>query len=1036
MFYHLSLSSVFIIYSFHGICVILIRSCSTGSQPFDLVPVSESVQIAATAAAGGATGSSSSSTIAEKLGGYSGTSGIPVIELQTVVEQEQKDSSTLTIETNIPPSKPPGWLLKTHMCLRMLINEIQSSDADQLLTSTFPDELACALKSTTLDSPHLSFQQNSEILRRSLTRILLRCSASIFPPVLQLAGSGDLSGVTADLWRKSALEILPLVESSLVVLYELLDCCLPTAPYPVSPAPYLKPSHRFVSSMSRFSSMTGCLWVGGQLIDSALIDALILLITRLSQFWIIFNPQKNSSEFLFDFQKPEWLCSRHDSLLIDGPSSHIIRCLDLTSAAIRLWGARCPDVHPTLLTLAIRHARMSPSAFVTGSIIFSALGGLGAVLPRGECNFLLSSTQPPLVAAELNGAEGRNLEAVVMRLKQQYLQKRQAESVRSGVGAGSGQGIRPGGGKLPTSMTTLTLSARCKLPSSVEASLFGVGIPHFFICQIPLTPTAPPAGGVLPPLVASNVCTSGPAGYSWVRKRLGRLTMADELLSISIFNLDGSGVQTAAAARAGGAAVTTTPLAEPSAVPEWATWERLSELFQTSLEEDAVEAAFGSDRVAAVSLGLSPAAVASIAESRVAAREMMTSLSDESLAEGKLQLQRLEKLGLKFRDMQTEDIAEMFELLVASSFTSNTVLHAASANAVAIATWSHAPPIFDIILHTALTMVKNLSAFLAKELADNRSLGISHLFLLTRLFIFIDNTFALFPTPTLEAAASLIRLAAASLEALQAVPVIDANCPTYPVLRGLFDCLLPAATRLLKSGVTTFYGFIALLNASPVEQLNLGLAVPPPGTGVNGRTGVGSTPQVSAAALLAMKSQAVTPASAMSRNPARFGNVMISSQFRIFLRKPGTPAVPPPAAAQSVTRTAGAPTAATTTSSFPLDLVSGVLSGVRSSCSGVSAILNQLPVAWDVICRTGAGLDPLSSSDTHNDWTGLSLRTVAEILEVLEILTSSHLFCAASLYHIPDSFLVRYVKILVYVRKKILIILQRDSNYYCHWFIV
>lgn len=201
------------------------RSCSTSSPPFELAPISESVQIAVTAASG-STAMSSSATIAEKLGGYEGVpGGVPVIELQISTGQEQHSgtSTTPTVPASpsytklAPPLKPSGWMMRCLICLQMLLTEIRTStpskDFIQLLDSSSPDDIACALKSDTIDSAFLAVQENAEVLRRSLTRILLRCASGLFPSLLQLGfAGGEFPAVLFNLWKHSASAMLSLTE--------------------------------------------------------------------------------------------------------------------------------------------------------------------------------------------------------------------------------------------------------------------------------------------------------------------------------------------------------------------------------------------------------------------------------------------------------------------------------------------------------------------------------------------------------------------------------------------------------------------------------------------------------------------------------------------------------------------------------------------------------------------------------------------------------------------------------------------------------
>lgn len=108
--------------------------------------------------------------------------------------------------------------MKTTLCLKMLLREIKGSTTynefnDLVYCSIHSDEIACALKSNALDSPFLVLQGNSQPLRRSITRLLVRCSAALFPPILQLGvGAGELNSLLFNHWKDSAAEILPLTQ--------------------------------------------------------------------------------------------------------------------------------------------------------------------------------------------------------------------------------------------------------------------------------------------------------------------------------------------------------------------------------------------------------------------------------------------------------------------------------------------------------------------------------------------------------------------------------------------------------------------------------------------------------------------------------------------------------------------------------------------------------------------------------------------------------------------------------------------------------
>lgn len=157
--------------------------------------------------------------------------GVPVIEVQSPVavspdqqllatggHQASTSSRRLQFDSSGPPSLSPEWLMKTLTCLRMLLAEIHtdqpSRDCHELLTSLSPDETACALQANAMDSAFLALQEHFALLRRSLCRILVRCSAALFTPAIQqgLNEKGELRPPLVTSWKDSAAEILPIAE--------------------------------------------------------------------------------------------------------------------------------------------------------------------------------------------------------------------------------------------------------------------------------------------------------------------------------------------------------------------------------------------------------------------------------------------------------------------------------------------------------------------------------------------------------------------------------------------------------------------------------------------------------------------------------------------------------------------------------------------------------------------------------------------------------------------------------------------------------
>lgn len=762
-------------------------------------------------------------------------------------------------------------------------------------------------------------------------------------------------------------------------LYWLLDASLPSAPCPVTPALIL--NKKIAGPVSRFSSVTNAIWGPGSFLDSTLRDALLLIMLRLSQAWVLVVrgvASVDNAENLFS--NFHWTENTLDAS--NENRSHLLHnrlrhCLDVAVAIIRLVCVRCPESAASILEAALRHSRLLPSSYVLGPLIVSAVGGFGAVFPSGGVFILFSNQPPPLMATELNGAEGRNLEAVVTRLKQMYLQRRLTDSEPAlGFGNSASSGAVS---RLPASMTTLCLSARTYLPLSIKRCLFGEDAPHFLVFQIPL---APPLAASPPAVLTGDSClvakTRPVGGYVWSQRRLGRLSMGhdSDLLSFSIFYPE----SLSSLLRPPDAALTTAA-GDTDAVPEWAGWDRLWELLHDSLEEEAIEQVLETAYVPAVPLGLSPAHMVALTESRTSAKEMLRLLNDGELAAGKAQLARLQKTSHRFKHVKVEDIAEFVDLLLMSCYTSNNLLHASTAFTLATLTWTNGPPVFDLVLRVAHSVTENLCSFLAQELASRRSVAVSQMFLLTRLLLLADHTFSFFPQPTLEASEALLCLAAAGLQALQDIPVIDPSCPTFPVLMGLFDCILPAAVRLFRRGVKTLDSFVHLLKAPGEIQARAGLHVP----------------------VQAVSSSAQT---AMTRIPQHFTNSVLIHQFKPLLQKSdgaasaghglrGAAALRPNAGGS-----AGAPGSE--------QWMTGILASLRSSCVGLSAILNQLPIAWDIKQRHNRGLNPLHSLDVNQEWSGLSISVVLSILATFHDVVATRFFTVVSLFEFPDTLLVRF----------------------------
>lgn len=851
-----------------------LASLTEAAIPNRMVPVAESTaQLSATTgstgtgAGGGAAGPQAPlSALAVRLGGYSATLGVPVIELQctgssgtagggdavttaTAAAAAAGAAAAAMAMEAVPASgqqnsciipTPVGWRMEVYTCLRLILNELASQTAEtsveQLTAALYGgDETISVLATCCFEAPHLSVQENCATLSASLIRLLNRCSASISPSLFLGHGGSfvhRLEGRDAHRWLQQTRDILPVTRAGLELLYWVLDLCTPSAPFPVAPQSLL-PSHQCSSAQG-----SGAPWVSRFLVDSNLRDGLVLLASRLTQAWVlasrcqpsVFLDQGDSGRTdppsFPPFGFSSFLTTGRPDATTDRPEYHDLRhCLHLVTAALRLLCARCPDASAALLETILRQSRSSPMCFATGPLLLSAVGGMNLVLPASGATIFFSNHPPPLIATELNGAEGRNLEAVVARLKQVCLQRRQTELARTGGGAGvsNASGISGGASRLPPSMTTLCLSARAHVPLSVQRCLFGERVPHFLVFQIPLAPPVLPQP--LPPSAAVPAHTSlagqqpsaaagAPAAgrpksafSAWTQRRLGRLSMGRDydILSFSVFHPEAL----FPVLRHQGP---TLSAGDQSNVPEWAGWDRLWELLYDSLEEEAIEQALESDRVPTVPLGLSAADVAGITESRHCAKEMLRLVNDAtSLSTEKAQLARLEKMGQRFKQLKVEDIAEFVDLLLMASYTSNNLLHAATAYTLAVLTWTSGPPVLDVVLHVAHSATQHLCSFLARELVAQRSVAISQMFLVSRLLLLADHTFTLFPAPTLEAASCLIRLAAAGLQALQDVPVIDASCPTFPVLMGLFDCLLPASVRLLRRGISTLLAFIGLL---------------------------------------------------------------------------------------------------------------------------------------------------------------------------------------------------------------------------------
>lgn len=221
------------------LCVVTLRLLVTTSTSNRVVPFTEPTQLGATSGTSGAKSGGAStglqtpaSVIALRLGGYSGTLGVPFLELQQSKTTEgalaasaslggpAPDTATLSRRAGHGPAAAPGWVAETYTCVRFLLHEIMSYTPEVALNeltkaSLNGEDVVAVLKSCCVENPHLTFLEDFVSLRTGLVSLLNRCSASLSPP-LCLGNDGGfvyrLEGLDAFHWFQLASEIAPLTE--------------------------------------------------------------------------------------------------------------------------------------------------------------------------------------------------------------------------------------------------------------------------------------------------------------------------------------------------------------------------------------------------------------------------------------------------------------------------------------------------------------------------------------------------------------------------------------------------------------------------------------------------------------------------------------------------------------------------------------------------------------------------------------------------------------------------------------------------------
>ncbi|XP_053990680.1 uncharacterized protein LOC128882887 isoform X2 [Hylaeus volcanicus] len=660
--------------------------------------------------------------------------------------------------------------------------------------------------------------------------------------------------------------------------------------------------------------------------------------------------------------------NRNSSTTVDHPDSvayidnsfmeNLIIALDTVEQLIKLLCCQCPDASAFFLESVIQQSRLFPSNFILSPFIVSCLNGLQFILSENEPVISWGNKTLPLIALELNGAEGRNFEAVITRLKQMYIQHRHIENtnVKTGNDAPAGISVTS---KLPASMTTLCLSTRINLPQEMRNYLNIGTFPFSLVIKIPLVKSSPVKKLSDQPPLIEDEC------HSFIsQRRLGRLSMGNtsDLLSFSVFDPESKSCfekkeQTSQSIEA-----------KSDMNVEWTSWDRVWELLNNSLGEEAIETAIGSNFSPTMLLGLSVNDILQSTNSAACVKQMMQQINKEQVNPDKAHSETLYKILRRYKQLNIENIGEFIEILLMGVYTSNHLLHASVSKTLSILIETNGPPIFDLILQTAHSIAKNLYKHLLLDVKDNKATSVSRLLVLSRLLILIDSTLNFLTDPSIEASLCFLKIASAGLQTLQNVPMLDDSWSKIPIFICIFDCLLPLFSRLLSSGIKILsFDYFAFTSTSNITN---------------------NTPS-------SHNQNRIND----QENDKFMRSLKYSNQFKIFLQKQSVFQDENPSliqASRSSNKISSDP-------SYASNISQGYQKSLRTCCTGLSTIINQLPIAYDTYKRETILTDQLATS--HADWSGLSLSVVIQILTLFEEISRHPILRLLSFYKFQEDFL-------------------------------
>jgi hypothetical protein len=153
-----------------------------------------------------------------QLGGYKGTVGVSIVELNTLLKSGKEGKFNEEITQNNAPPNSFAWKSSLSTCLRAILRILQTHTEDKAHAHLMKslqgnNERLAVISSTCFEAPHLLILNKFTSLCPAITKVFNACSACLSPSLILGQGSMfvyQLQGQQARAWYQSAKDILPI----------------------------------------------------------------------------------------------------------------------------------------------------------------------------------------------------------------------------------------------------------------------------------------------------------------------------------------------------------------------------------------------------------------------------------------------------------------------------------------------------------------------------------------------------------------------------------------------------------------------------------------------------------------------------------------------------------------------------------------------------------------------------------------------------------------------------------------------------------